>query len=124
MKQAKIPFTLCAAFAVFALLGPSAVLAQTQTDMNSTASKNAAKADAAMTASYKRLMRTLAPAQKTQLVRAQRAWIAYRDAEATLLASGSEGGSMHPMVHAEAMKEMTQERTRNLEKDRRTLQEQ
>ena len=69
-----------------------------------------------MTAAYRKLMAVLTPPQQTQLVRAQRAWLAFRDADAALLSSASEGGSMHPMIRARHLREITEERTRELRK--------
>ena len=101
---------------LFAALSP--VQAQTQGQMNQTAERNADKADAAMNVAYKKLMAVLDPAQKKQLVKAQRAWLAFRDAEATLLSSKVEGGSIYPMMYSTHIREITQKRTRELTESR------
>ncbi|MDX8515960.1 lysozyme inhibitor LprI family protein [Mesorhizobium captivum] len=45
---------------------------------------------------------------------AQRAWIAFRDAECAYSTADSEGGSIHPMEVSQCLTELTNERTKQL----------
>ena len=45
---------------------------------------------------------------------AQRAWIAFRDAECTYSTADSEGGSIHPMEVSQCLTELTEARTKQL----------
>ena len=46
---------------------------------------------------------------------AQQKWIALRDADCALVASGTEGGSVQPMIRSQCLTEKTVERTAWLE---------
>ena len=91
--------------------------AQSQTDMTECAAKALQHADAKLNAHYKEIEGRLkddAPTRKL-LVSAQRAWIAYRDAECTFQPSGAEGGSAYPMLVASCKAGLTTERAKALE---------
>lgn len=90
--------------------------AQTQTQMNVCAGESAKKADAALNATYAQIKTRLeADASKVQqLTKAQRAWIAFRDAECDFAGSAAEGGSMQPMIVSACRERMTANRTRDL----------
>ncbi|MEP9387525.1 lysozyme inhibitor LprI family protein [Mesorhizobium sp. KR9-304] len=49
------------------------------------------------------------------LVEAQRAWIAFRDAECAFSTEDSKEGSIYPMLMAECLESVTDERTKQLE---------
>ncbi len=49
-----------------------------------------------------------------KIVVAQRAWITFRDAECEVAAAGVSGGSAEPLVRANCLSEMTQERNSKL----------
>lgn len=49
------------------------------------------------------------------LVEAQRAWIAFRDAECAFSTEDSKDGSIYPMLMAECLESLTDERTKQLE---------
>ncbi len=51
---------------------------------------------------------------KARLVKAQRAWIAFRDAECMFQSSGEDGGSAAPMVIAVCKEKLTAARTGQL----------
>ena len=106
-------------FALFLILGfavsaPLTANAQTQMEMNITAGKNFDKADKTMTVAYKKLMSKLDVKGKARLKKAQIAWIKFRDAEAELLASKVEGGSIYPMIYSEHLTIITNQRTKEL----------
>ncbi|KVS34690.1 lysozyme inhibitor LprI family protein [Burkholderia cepacia] len=49
-----------------------------------------------------------------KLVNAQRAWIAYRDAECSFSSANAEGGSAYPMVVSTCLDDLTKARTETL----------
>ena len=106
---------LCLAFSA----GPAAAQdcddPQTQMEMNACAGKAYEAADAALNAAYAEVRSHLDADGREQLVAAQRAWIAWRDAECTLRSRGVEGGSIYPTVHASCLTELTQARTADFE---------
>lgn len=92
------------------------VNAQTQTQMSICATEAAKKADAALNATYAEIKARLNDdAAKTELLtKAERAWIAFRDAECGFVASGVEGGSIQPMIVAICREELAAKRTADL----------
>jgi uncharacterized protein YecT (DUF1311 family) len=94
----------------------------TQSEMNRGAGEEASDADAKLNRVYQQLLSTMksdANAAK-KLRAAQRAWIAFRDAqlEALYPAEDKRGeyGSMYPMCSARVVAAMTEERTAQLRK--------
>ncbi|MFM4877940.1 lysozyme inhibitor LprI family protein [Aeromonas caviae] len=57
---------------------------------------------------------SLEKAQLERLRTAQRAWIAFRDAQCRYEAGVYEGGSMAPMVHSSCLTQLTEARTKDL----------
>lgn len=88
---------------------------QTQLLMNMCAARDYEQADAALNAawgparSYARQI-----GQGDALLKAQRAWLAYRDAACEVQASPYEGGSIQPLIWFSCLSELTAERTRML----------
>ncbi|PRH89633.1 hypothetical protein C5L14_03475 [Labrys okinawensis] len=91
--------------------------AATQADMNECADKAFKKSDADLNAVYQQIEQRLKDNADTKkrLVAAQRAWVAFRDAECTFSASGASGGSIYPMVYSMCLDRVTQARVRSLE---------
>lgn len=87
-----------------------------QAGLNQCAGDAYKKADAALNAAYKQVMARLkdSDAAAKSLVAAQRAWIAYRDAECDFMSSGVEGGSARPMVVAQCLEQLTTQRADDL----------
>ncbi|TSD85424.1 DUF1311 domain-containing protein [Mycobacterium sp. KBS0706] len=87
-----------------------------QAGLNQCAGDAYKKADAALNAAYKQVMARLkdSEAAAKSLVAAQRAWIAYRDAECDFMSSGVEGGSARPMIVAQCLEQETTRRTDDL----------
>jgi Uncharacterized protein conserved in bacteria len=56
-----------------------------------------------------RIKRAAAP-QQALLKKAQQAWIALRDADCAFIGSGTEGGSVQPMIVNQCLAEKTMER--------------
>lgn len=63
---------------------------------------------------YKKRVASLEKAQLERLRTAQRAWIAFRDAQCRYEAGVYEGGSMAPMVHSSCLTQLTEARTKDL----------
>ncbi|WP_323939547.1 lysozyme inhibitor LprI family protein [Aeromonas caviae] len=107
--------------ALLLLLATTAVQAEqdctapvTQTDMNICAFQDYQRADAKLNAAYKKWIASLEKAQLERLRTAQRAWIAFRDAQCRYEAGVYEGGSMAPMVHSSCLTQLTEARTKDL----------
>src|SRR5690606_19485021 len=74
------------------------------------------KADKTLNDTFKQIEHRLSDDAdgKSRLVRAQRAWIAFRDAECTFQSSGDDGGSAAPLVIASCKAALTAERDKQL----------
>ncbi|MEI5681821.1 lysozyme inhibitor LprI family protein [Mesorhizobium sp. CCNWLW179-1] len=94
--------------AVAMLSFPIAALADPTSDFK--------KADQALNQTFQKVQKRLADDAdgKTRLVKTQRAWIAFRNAECTFQSSGDDGGSAAPMVAATCQAELTKSRTKQL----------
>lgn len=75
------------------------------------------KTDAKLNAVYGQIIARLKDnaATKAKLVAAQKAWIAFRDAECKFLSSSVEGGSIYPMVVTQCLDTLEQKRIAELE---------
>jgi uncharacterized protein YecT (DUF1311 family) len=74
------------------------------------------KADQELNAIYAKLTKQLEPARQEKLRQSQRAWLAFRDANADFLAGAAEGGTLAPLIKVTVMAEMTEARTQELQK--------
>jgi len=83
-----------------------------QATMNQCAAQQNAAADKELNALYQQITSRLKsnPDSKKQLVSAQRAWVAFRDAECKFSASGVEGGSVYPLIYSNCVTELTRAR--------------
>lgn len=90
---------------------------QTQMELNRDAAAAYKKADKELNQVYNQLVAMLNEKEKARLVKAQRAWITFRDAHAHFSAGMYEGGSMQPLMHATAMKEVTMQRIEQLKQE-------
>jgi uncharacterized protein YecT (DUF1311 family) len=89
---------------------------QSQSEMNRQAEADFASADAALNKVYQKLVTKLDAQGLAKLKAAQRAWIAFRDAQADLQADmEARGGSMSPMIYSGVRAELTKARTKELE---------
>ena len=75
-----------------------------QQEMNRCAAADYQKADAELTKVYGKLDKT------PELRAAERAWIAYRDAECAFETASNRGGSIEPMIYSGCMMTMTKQR--------------
>lgn len=122
MTKTRLGTRLCAgALAILIPLGIAGAAAadedcgnfNTQSEMNDCAAKNYRAADAALGSIYKKVVARLKddPDGLKLLKDAERAWIAFRDAECSFASSGVEGGSIQPMIEAECFQAQTEART-------------
>ena len=105
---------LAAILAALLVSVASPAWAQSQLEMNMKAQASAKTADTKLNSTYKRLMVSLDQPAQAALVRAELAWIAFRDAECALVASPYEGGSIQPLMYSTALERLTAARTAEL----------
>ena len=91
--------------------------ASTQTDMNACAAAALTAADSKLNSLYGEIEGRLAgdSGAKKELVAAQRAWLAFRDAECAFASSGVAGGSVAPMIYSLCLEDQTQRRARDFD---------
>ncbi|MBY3445061.1 MULTISPECIES: lysozyme inhibitor LprI family protein [Rhizobium] len=97
---------------------------KTQSDMTSCEAARHEAADKALNVQYKKTRAVLAAIDKDldgdmkgaeqALVKAQRAWIDYRDAECDAFGFQARGGTMEPMLVAGCLANITDKRTKEL----------
>ncbi len=95
-------------------LAATVAIAQSQSEMNQEAARNAARADKELNVIYKKVLAGLDDEGVQKLKVSQRAWIAYRDAEAAFAADEARGGSMAPMLYSGTIARLTMERIEQL----------
>lgn len=88
--------------------------AQSQSEMNMQALKSYEEADAELNKVYKELVALLDSKEKALLVKAQREWIKFRDADCVFVANDFEGGSMQPLIYSTCLESNTKQRTAQL----------
>jgi uncharacterized protein YecT (DUF1311 family) len=91
------------------------VRGQSQTDMNRQAEDAYRRSDQELNAVYTKLKKQLDSARQKKLIAAEKAWVAFRDAQADFVASEAEGGSMYPMLLFSAREAVTRDRIRQLQ---------
>lgn len=109
---------LFAALLLFALFAPSPARASceddatTQAALNDCAGQAFAKSDRALNGLYREIMQRLGKDtdEGRMLIAAQRAWIAFRDAECDFAAAGVAGGSIYPMTVVNCRNTLTEKR--------------
>lgn len=74
------------------------------------------RADEKLNAAYARLVTQVDQPRREKLKQAQRAWVAFRNANADFLASAAEGGTLAPLIRVTATAEMTETRAAELQK--------
>jgi len=86
--------------------------ASDQATMNQCAAQQNVAADKELNALYQQITSRLKsnPDSKKQLVSAQRAWVAFRDAECKFSASGVTAGSVYPLIYSNCTTELTKAR--------------
>lgn len=86
--------------------------AQDQAAMTECAERDYKASDAELNTLYRQIVRRLDGDADTKrlLVKAQRAWVAFRDSECGFSASAVTGGSAYPMIQAMCLNDLTQKR--------------
>ncbi|CBG87844.1 lysozyme inhibitor LprI family protein [Citrobacter rodentium] len=84
--------------------------AATQADMNACAITQYQTADKKLNETFRNALERAAEPQRELLKKAQNAWIAVRDADCALIASGTEGGSAQVMIANQCLADKTDER--------------
>jgi uncharacterized protein YecT (DUF1311 family) len=111
----RLPFLL-ALWGLALLAVPHPLMAQTQSEMNTEAAEDFTKADRVLNETYKAVVEQVDEESRVLLKSAQKAWIAYRDAEAKFQADlEARGGSMYPLSLMAYKTTLTQQRTAELE---------
>ena len=96
---------------------PKAVGAQTQTQMNMDAQADFKRTDKALTVVFNHVAQKVPFLTRKKLETAEKAWAAYRDAEAHFSASIQvEGGSLYPTAYNDARTDLTRQRIAQLKK--------
>lgn len=103
---------------------PDCKAPQTQADMTICAGKDYEKADKKLNAEYQKLRKLVTERDRTAnaggkgaadaLVTAQRAWVAFRDANCALSGFQARGGSMEPMLISSCLADMSRKRAEEL----------
>lgn len=106
--------TAFARFLASLLLLTGPLFAQSQFEMNIQAQEDAAKADKVLNQVYKKVLASLDEDGVKLLKESQRAWIAFRDAEAKFAEDEARGGSMAPLLYFGAVHRLTEERIKQL----------
>ena len=83
--------------------------------MNQQAAADFRAADVRLNRIYQKVLAASSDDEaRTKLIKAQRAWIVYRDAQAEFEADEARGGSMEPMLRWGTMAALTRERIKAL----------
>ena len=116
MRVTLIALAVGAGFWTSSALAEDCSSAQSQADMTACADRQFKQADAELNASYKQIMARLKDDADTSklLVSAQKAWVAFRDAECSFSSSAAIGGSIHPMLVAQCREGLTRKRVDDL----------
>ena len=84
--------------------------ATTQLELNTCRAQQYQAADKKLNQTYQSAIKRAAAPQRDLLKKAQQAWIALRDADCNFIGSGTEGGSVQPMIISQCLTEKTVER--------------
>lgn len=89
--------------------------AETTVEMQSCADEALSQIESQLNDIYDALIQRLDTEGADRLRRAQRAWIAFRDAECRFQGLAAEGGSMNPVIVTECLASLTERRFADLE---------
>ena len=107
-----------------AVAGPQADPCKTranQLELTQCSDRQLAKSDAVLNQAYRKLLADLDDEHRALLLKSQRAWVAFRDADCDLDASTALGGSMYGMLAADCRTAMTDTRVKDLKALRTSL---
>ncbi len=90
---------------------------QSQPGLEQCAAADYAKADEALNRAFKKVQQRLKDdgAADALFIKAQKAWLVFRDAECGFDASAATGGSIYPMIHLLCLGKITAERAKRLQ---------
>ncbi len=107
--------TLSLILVLIVALAPWSAPGQSQQEMNQQARKGFEKADKELNGVYQKVIKQLPDEEAVALLRkAQRAWVAYRDADAASYSDEMRGGSASPLLLYGHMTQLTRERIKFL----------
>jgi uncharacterized protein YecT (DUF1311 family) len=104
---------LLASSATFAAQ-PNCANATDQATLNQCANNSLKASDAKLNQTFRALQNKVSKPGKDKLQKAQRAWITWRDAQCDFNTSGTRDGSIHAMVEASCLDDLTQAQTKLL----------
>ncbi|WNY87813.1 lysozyme inhibitor LprI family protein [Leclercia adecarboxylata] len=91
-------------------LADECATASTQAEMNSCTAQQYQAADKTLNQTYQAAIKRADAPQRELLKKAQQVWIALRDADCAFIGSGTEGGSIQPMIVNQCLADKTNER--------------
>lgn len=106
----RTPFFLAALLLSAPALADDCANASTQADLNQCTATQYQSADIKLNQTYQTAMQRADKPQRELLKKAQQAWIALRDADCAFISSGTEGGSVQPMIDNQCLHDKTVER--------------
>ncbi|HZZ04802.1 lysozyme inhibitor LprI family protein [Paraburkholderia sp.] len=89
--------------------------ASDQYSLNHCADLDYQSADKKLNETYSKLLKKVSPQGKPRLQKAERAWVAYRDAQCEFLTSSPTPYSAQPMIHAYCLSRLTEAQTKLLD---------
>ncbi len=87
----------------------------TQLNLNLCSRQKYKKADAKLNATWKELLKDMSDEAKAEIRVVQKAWLKFRDAHCNYEASFYEGGSIQPLIFNNCMRDLTEQRTKQLQ---------
>lgn len=87
----------------------------TTVDMDECALHDKQEAEAAMESVYQQLLAKIGPEHRLMLKEARKAWEAYRKRQCKFDTLGTEGGTIHTMIHLQCLGAMTRDYQKILE---------
>lgn len=113
----RLALALCVAGGWAGAPARAACPGETQTDMNLCAGQAWQAEDGKLNQAYQAVLARLGTdaGGRQRLTAVERAWIAFRDAQCAFVSSGSDGGSVAPMIAAQCKAEQTRLRTAALD---------
>src|SRR5262249_37165403 len=93
---------------------PDCANATDQGTLTQCANNSLKASDAKLNQTFRALQAKVSKPGKDKLQKAQRAWIAWRDAQCAFNTLGSNGGSVHAMAQASCLDDLTQAQTKLL----------
>jgi uncharacterized protein YecT (DUF1311 family) len=118
MRNASVVFIVLIA----SIAGSSTAIAEdcadpsSQLAMNACADQEFVVADKELNSTYRQVMGRLKdnPSASALLIKAQRAWLSFRDAQCDFSTSASEQGSIYPMIVSQCRSALTHTRSKDL----------